>query len=381
MGKMNNKELKIALIKQVVYQDLYVCGNNSTPEEMLFSSMCRVGPIGLFTLYDADFYILNEEKDKECQVWKKIIPGMTKEYRKLVNTPVNKIKGLEFYCPETDECNGDYSVSCNSIDWGKYDVVISINCSVPYRVVKKYQRTLWCYMIGEANFLQDQVYFGYDVSLNQLIRGEYNKSKRIIDFPYTFVGPDCLEKMISGLYGKVENKNGIYGEINTTTERPVKRIPQFEPISESTGQPIKVHKQKLRDNLLEIYNSKYYLKVGGRITRGNGAIEAISLGTMVLISPEDIICRQIIPKEAWVYNADDAIEKIKYFDNNPEEYNRVLNLERELVKLFVIDYPMEHIYQAHETKLKQGMANRFIYYGNIRYVKDIIKKMIARRKR
>lgn len=378
---MNERIPKIALVKQVVYQDLYVCPNKASPEAILFSSMCRVGPIGLFTLYNADFYIVDEEKDKECQIWKKIIPGMTREYRKLVNTPINKIKGLEFYQPETDACNGDFSVSCREIDWDQYDIVISINCSIPYSVIRKHIKTLWCYMIGEANFLQDHVYFGYDVSLNQLIRGEYNRAEKIVDFPYTFVGPNCLEKILYERYGEANNKCGIYGEINTTTERPVRRIPQFEPISEATGQPIKVHNQSLRKNLIEIYNSKYYLKVGGRITRGNGAIEAISLGTMVLISPEDIICRQIIPKEAWVYDAEDAIQKIKYFDANPDEYKRVLDLERELVKLFVIDYPMEHLRQAYKEKLQKKKANKFVNYGNIKYIKDIIKKIIARRKR
>ena len=378
---MKIEDLKIALVKQVVYQDLYVCGNKETPEDLLFSSMCRVGPISLFTKYSADFYIVNEEKDTECQVWKKIIPGMTKEYRKLKNTPINKIKGLEFYCPETDACNGDYSVDCDSIDWEKYDIVISINCSIPYRIIKKYRRTLWCYMIGEANFSQDKVYFGYDVSLNQLIRGEYDKAENLIDFPYTFVGPNCLEEIMQKLYGKVQEKIGIYGEINTTTERPVKRIPQFEPISKATNQPIKVHNQSLRKNLIEIYNSKYYLKVGGRVTRGNGAIEAISLGTLVLISPEDIICRQIIPKDAWVYNAEDAIAKIQYLDNNPDEYKRLLDLERELVKLYVVEYPMEHLRQAYIKKINSEKVNRFVNYGLMKYGTDIIKKLINRRKR
>ena len=49
---------KIALLKQEVYQDLYVCPvTEKDPEAILLSSMGRVGPIGLMAELDADFYI------------------------------------------------------------------------------------------------------------------------------------------------------------------------------------------------------------------------------------------------------------------------------------------------------------------------------------
>ncbi len=79
-------------------------------------------------------------------------------------------------------------------------------------------------MIGEANFMQDKVYFGYDVNLNQLITGTRDKVKGYIDFPYTFVGPNCLETLMEDVLKRKKAKNtGIYAEINTTKERPVKK--------------------------------------------------------------------------------------------------------------------------------------------------------------
>ena len=48
---------KIALLKQEVYQDLYVCPvTEKDPEAILLSSMGRVGPIGLMAELDADLY-------------------------------------------------------------------------------------------------------------------------------------------------------------------------------------------------------------------------------------------------------------------------------------------------------------------------------------
>ena len=318
-----------------------------TPLELLFSSSGRVGPISLFEKYDCDFYIVNEENTSECHMWERVMPQKVKEFRKLKTQTVTAIKGMEFHEPGSDKPNGYYSVPSESIEWNQYDAVISINVAIPTKIVQSYPKVLWAYMIGEANFMLNKVYFGYDVCLNQLIRGENDLIHGVIDFPYTFVSGDYLEKLIEKEIGAVE-KNGIYGEINTTTERPVRRIPQFEPISEATGETIRFHKQNIKNNLVEMYKARYYLKVGGRKTRGNGAIEAISLGTVALLSPDDIICGQILPPEAWVKDANEAIEKINYLNNTPGAYEELLNKERALVNQFVIQYPMHWLEKAVE---------------------------------
>lgn len=372
--------MKIALVKQDVYQDLYVGDKNMTPLELLFSSAGRVGPISLFEKYDCDFYIVEEENTSECHMWERVMPRKVKEFRKLKTELVTSIKGMEFHEPGSDKPNGYYAVSCHSINWGQYDAVISINVAIPTKIVKSHPQVLWAYMIGEANFMLDKVYFGYDICLNQLIRGENDLIHGVIDFPYTFVSGDYLEKMILKEMGKVD-KNGIYGEINTTKERPVKRIPQFEPISDATGEQILFHKQNIKDNLIEMYKAKYYLKVGGRKTRGNGAIEAISLGTVVLLSPDDIICGQILPPEAWVKDADEAIKKINYLNNTPGAYEKLLNKERALVDQFVIQYPMHWFETAILYKKEVGKPSRIYRYSIIKYIFDLCKRWRNKRKR
>lgn len=371
--------MKIALVKQDVYQDLYVGNKDMSIADLLYSSAGRVGPISLFEEYDCDFYIVEEENTQECHVWEKVMPKMVTEFRKLKTQTVKSVKGMGFHEPGSDKPNGFYAVKCSDIPWDIYDAVISINVSIPTRIVQKHPHVLWAYMIGEANFMLDRCYFGYDVCLNQLIRGENDLIHGVIDFPYTFVNKNQLERILYAEFGHIEKK-GIYGEINTTIERPVKRIPQFEPISEATGEPILVHQQNIKKNLLEMYKAKYYLKVGGRQTRGNGAIEAISLGTVVLLAPSDIICGQILPKEAWVFNAEDAIEKINFLNSHPEEYQKLLDLERALVQQFVIDYPKFWIEKAVELKRQTG-ANKIYKYGNFKYLKDIIRRYKNKKKR
>lgn len=170
-----------------------------------------------------------------------------------------------------------------------------------------------------------------------------------MEFPYTFVSADDLESIMNQT--NTNEKSGVYGEVNCVLERPVNRIPQFDIVSQETGMQIKYHKQRIEDNLKEIYSSKFFLKIGGRFTRGNGAIEAISLGTPILMNPADIIHKQILPPEAWIFNSEDAIRKINYYNNNDDAYQMLLNKERELVQLFVFDYPLYGLLKAYRNKI------------------------------
>jgi hypothetical protein len=144
-------------------------------------------------------------------------------------------------------------------------------------------------------------------------------------------------------------ENGIYAEVNVVKERPVRSIPHYEPLRE-TGHTIRFHQQLIKDNLREVFDSKYFLKVGGRPTRGNSVAEAISLGTLVLMAPEDLIHTQLLPKECWVRSVDEAKEKIIFLDKNPQEYKHLLALQRQLLKHFIQDCPWQSIQNACKAK-------------------------------
>lgn len=349
MKKDIKDKVKIAFVKQVVYPDLYVCKNGTPPKELLFSSAGRVGPFGLFSRLGADFIIVEEDNAKECHMWEyDNSADVAKYFRQLKTKKLNEIKGQEFKIPGSNICQGELAVSVEDVNWEKYNIVISINISIPSRIIEHYPEILWCHMSGEAGKLQDKAYFGYDLSLVQLSRGEYDSKNKVLEFPYTFIGADDLERVMGSENAIV--KSGIYGEVSCVKERPVTHIPQFEVISRETGEQVKYHKQRIEDNLNEIYYSKYFLKVGGRKTRGNGAIESISLGTPVLMSPLDIIHKQIIPREAWVFNQNEAIDKINYYNNDDSAYRELLRKERELVQLFAYDYPLFGLLKAYTDK-------------------------------
>jgi len=350
------ENLKIAFVKQVVYQDLYVAPNGATAAELLFSSMGRVGPIGIFSLHNADFIITKETDDPESRHWEKILATWSKngpdDFRKLNYITLDKIPGQEFKSPGVNISPGTFAVDPESIDWSQYDIVICINFAVPERIIVKHPKVLWTYMIAEANRFMDKVYYNYDCSLNQEARGLVANKLGTIDFPYTYLGPYCLENILKDKLKRESLNKGIYAEVNVVKERPVKVIPHYEPLK-STGHPIRVHQQLIIDNLREVFDSKYFLKVGGRPTRGNSVAEAISLGTLVLMAPEDLTHTQLLPKETWVRSVAEAKEKIIFLDNHPEEYIRLLALQRQLVQHFIEDCPWQSIENAHKVKLSR----------------------------
>jgi rRNA processing protein Gar1 len=352
---MTVEKLKIALVKQEVYQDLYVCPQEEkSPINILFSSMGRVGPFGLISELHADFVIVKEEYEKETQIYKQIIPRISNDLQLLKTQTLDKLPNQGFKKPGSIYPNGKFSISCYDVDWGKYDIVISINVSLPKKLIQKYEDTLFCYMIGEANLATEKPKFGYDVTLNQLARGIVAKKMGPVDFPYTFVKGDSLERIIKGTYPN-EEKKGIYVEINSSKERPAVNVPeQFKPVQAATNETINLHQQEIKDNLLAIYKSKYYVKLGGRITRGNGAIEAISLGTLVLMDPADIIHHEILCKETEFKNSTELIDLINRLNNNEEEYQRLLAIQRSNIDNYVFSKPLESLQNCLEQKRRQS---------------------------
>lgn len=368
--------MKIALVKQDVYQDLYVCGTSEkNPAKVLFSSNMRVGPIGLIAELGADFYILEEEKDPETQIYKKDLrPKLVQQVKLLKKVPLNKIPGLENLKPGSNEPQGKYAVNCYKIDWGQYDIVISLNVSLPTKLVKKYPDTLFGYMIGEANFAIHYVRFGYDVTFNQMARGIIAKKLGPVDFPYTFMSSTTLEKIMFEALGVPSKSKGIFAEINTTKERPVKNVPEvFQPLH-TKGYSINLHKELIKDNLEQVYHSRYFVKVGGRRIRGNSVIEAISCGTLVLMNSKDVRHHELIPTKCQVTTIEEVEHLIQQLDNDEELYQKLLKKERDLVDKYVFEAPITSLKNCLAAKKKKSLFNdKMTFMGFLHLIDDVIK--------
>ena len=97
--------MKLALVKQDVYQDLYVGDKSMSPLELLCSSAGRVGPISLFDEYDCDFYIVEEEMCIRDSL--NALNLQTELRRALLHYDIKK--RYEWFLKEYSEINGKIS--------------------------------------------------------------------------------------------------------------------------------------------------------------------------------------------------------------------------------------------------------------------------------
>ena len=364
---MTNRKLKIAFVKQDVYQDLYVCPvSEKDPAAILFSSMGRVGPIALMSDLGADFYIVEDDpRDKETKVYKKVIPHLSKYFPMLKTQTLDKIPGQEFKCPGSPYPNGKFAVSSYAVDWSQYDIVIGVNVPLSIRLVQSAPQTLFAYMIGEANMCTNAVRFGYDVSLNQMARGIVAEHCGVVDFPYTFVDATTLEDILKAHLGRPSRREGVFMEINSTQERPVTKVPpHFLPL-EQAGQRIILHRQKIEDNLTAIYDSKYFVKMGGRTIRGNSVAEAVSLGSLAIMDKDQVIHKELIIDECDVKTMDDVVALVNRLEQDDAEYRRLVEKQRAVLHHYFFEAPVQSLVNCLEDKRRQGHCRPYGWWDRM----------------
>ncbi len=347
--------LRIAFVKQDVYQDLYVAPvTEKDAATLLFSSMGRVGPIGLMADLGADFYIVEEEMAPETQIYRKVVPHMARYFRMLKTQTLDKIPGQAFKQPGSPIPQGRFAVKAGSVDWGQYDVVISVNVSLPTVLVRRFPQTLFAYMIGEANLATHKARFGYDATLNQMARGIVAKGMGEIDFPYTFLRGTTLAGIMEKSLGRPSHGDGVFMEINSTTERPVTRVPDhFRPL-EDVGQHVVLHRQRIYDNLVAIYDAKYFVKMGGRPIRGNSVAEAVSLGTLAVMDRDEVTHGELIIDECNVKTMDDVLDLIGRLESDPQLYAELLRKQQALVDDLFFRRPLLSLANALTEKRRNG---------------------------
>ncbi len=353
---------KIALLKQEVYQDLYVCpATEKDPEAILLSSMGRVGPIGLVAELGADFYIIKEGREWETRIYRKVIPHIAKNLHLLKTQTLDKLPGQGFKRPGSPHPNGRFAVDGREIDWGVYDIVISINVALPTDVVLRYPRTLFAYMIGEANLATGGVHFGYDVTLNQMARGIVAERPGRVDFPYTFVGAHTLERIMRRYLRRPSRRRGIFMEINSTAERPVTSVPDhFKPLEE-TGELILLHRQLIGENLTNLYDAKYFIKWGGRNIRGNSVAEAVSLGALAVMNRNEVTHKELIIDECHATSMESLLSIVDRLNRDPGLYEKLKAKQRAVLQDLFFDKPLLSLENCLRAKREGGRPKRYTW--------------------
>jgi len=345
------ENLKIAIVKSSVYQDLWVTDITNNFIDIFKTTLMRCPAIGLAEHFSADFIIVKDTNEFPCNINKNVLPNdclQNMQFSKKLKNPSLPFLDETFHQDRTID-----SVSHNVDDvlWDKYNIVICINTCVPQRITNSHTNILWCYFVGEnEDRMVNQLISGYDIILNQDVC-KHNLPSFSIGFPYSFVGPYTVENMMNKMNIFYDKKIGIFQEINNTQERPViNPHPSISEIGKQCNMPIILHSQNIVENITRIFNAKYFVKLYGRVIRGNGILEVISAGTLILANKKLIMFNNLILDECHVENHTDIIQKINYFENNETEYQRVVTMQRLLLNEKYFKTPIENLLRKYNDK-------------------------------
>jgi len=344
--------LKIALVKSNIFQDLWISDITNDILTVFKTTLMRCSPIGITEKFDTDFFIIRHTDEYPTNLYT-FIPSQESQIS-LKYSKENKIPGLPFldesYHKNTSIDEVSYDV--DNIDWSQYQIIIAYNACIPDRIIHKYSNSLWCYYLSENEECFLNGLFGnYDLLLNQNMIEPTSFS---IGFPYTFLGPYTLKNMyMKYISSETFVKKGMFIEINNIQQRPVPReLDIFENVSIQCNIPYFIHQQNIVENLTRLVHSRYFIKLYGRTIRGNGVLEAISCGTLVLINKHLLIYTDLIPDECHIETVDDLISKIKFFESNEDIYESMVKEQRCRLEQKYFLNPLNQLYDKYLIKNK-----------------------------
>lgn len=377
----NACRLKIAFVKQDCYQDLWIGSMSDSPTELLLSTQLRTGPLALISGLEADFYIVQLEEDPSVQLFRSqafLDEHLINKIRKTRSNPCNvQPNSNELFSKLALRNHSDYSKSSSDIDWSRYHIVFSINSSVGKRLRKKYVNTLWVTIPGEGELTCGCLQWDYCFTHN--CPSSPSLKSKFLDIPYTLLRPTELKDVIQELGLTSSVKSTIYLEINScpTHIRP----PTFEDscfaqeLQSITGLQVRIHPDTMHGHLKELAVAKYFIKTGGRPTRGNSFLEAISADVVVLSRAGDCFGNVNLPHGSYFEDFDELLAILQKLESDPGAYRDLIARQNEFISRSYFN-SLSLLSEAYNEK-KYPRFSKKVTRLAMAY-KDVIKYYIAR---
>lgn len=306
---------KILLIKPYFYLDLYTKNSNEI-NNVLLSSYYRLGPVGLFTDLNSDFYITQSEinNEQKNKINKRLI---TKENIILHNEQKKN------------------SINVNNINFKNYDIVLAYEGAVSKDIIIKNKNTKWGLILedhSQKNFkkycFKKPDYYDFFLNLTQgySLYSLFSR-KHCIDFSYTFGSSKFMEIL------KLEKKF----DLDVLIE-----IQQPSTLKKSLGiENMKIEKLdgglKVNDYLKKLSNSKIFFCPLFTTPRwGNSIIEAALCKCLIVGNKYSYWNSLLIHRDLHCTTVNKGKKILNKILNDRKLYN--FYLEEQNKKLDMINY-------------------------------------------
>lgn len=369
--RLAGRRPRIALVKQDCNEDLYCCEPGLPPLETIQSTLLRSGPAGLFTLFDTTFYLLRTEPDTECNIWKE-------KWDPLRWCPVEWFESFREHVPGRDYGQARFARSVEDIDWSSFDLVISIDVSVPARVTARYEGVVWAYYVREikapswSSSLTAPI-SGEDLYFSQRFAPSVPASRpHVVDFPYHFQYFGLYHEL-RGLprpaHDSTEGRRGVFLEYHTAREasaEQLRRLETFGPvyahtvaddrIDAITGESIPACSMQ-PEALGALMRSKYHVKWGGRKVLGIAKVEAIAAGCLALSDPELDGSAFLLTPAVSANGFEAVLERLGALEASDSLYRRQVVRQRRLVDYLCCHRPANQLLDAWQAQRRIKTTN------------------------
>lgn len=301
---------RVCVVKQHTTYDLFTRTGPDLPA-IVASSNWRSGPIGLWEAFDTSARIVLEDPAPECQLGKQ----HWSQY----------VQGWDVWP------TGGTADAADVVDWGQYDVVISIDVAVPTRIIRQFPSVMWCYYFIEGGPtgidgpFRGSPYFAYNVFLNHrlaksLLSTESPSSRQmkrnrraVLDFPYYMQSAHS----VCSLYPELASASRA-GLCLSHHSRAVLRDGERAALA-SIG-PVRTEWNTIADiHRAEVQSDYFVVHPASRPSAGVALIEAISAGCLVL-APADRVSGfpELLAPELEFQSVDELLELIGFLENDQQ---------------------------------------------------------------
>lgn len=323
--------LRVALVKQTGYSDLYSDVRAAGPRALLESSWHRTGPLGLFTRFDAEFFIVRGEADAECRVGEE----------KRAYGAADAVRAADD--ARRQAAQEAVAVSVEDVDWSSFDVVIAIENAVPVRIAKKHPEVLWATLLEHHRMKPFREYLrrppdGYDVFLNLRFgpnAESLNRRPHVIDWPYNLNAPGGIAE----LYPEIGRDSLVLLEDHQ--DAAMKRAITAAGCRWTGGDETAVTLRQFAETMVR---AKVFC--AARPTRGLGGlatIDAVAAGCAVIADRSRLWNPFLVTRETDVSDAKDAARLAARLLVDDAFFNRVREEQDRRLAWFCWERPLRQL--------------------------------------
>jgi hypothetical protein len=172
-----------------------------------------------------------------------------------------------------------------------------------------------------------------------------------IDFPYYLQYYGCFNNILEEEILDIQ-REGIFIEFNwrnVLTNQQKDILTKFGNLRCPKG---------IKNILIDLAKSKYFIiGEGTRGLWGNGMIEAIASGCLLIGNPLYVKHKSLFTPETIVYSFDELINKLEFFESNEKIYQRELKRQRKLLNYICFNRPLQDLFIKAKKVLKQRNFN------------------------